>query len=74
MPVLMVDGKTEIAQSFAINRFLAKRFNLAGKDDLESAYLDSIADLYKDYFNDAKPYILVSEGFREGDKVFLNFD
>lgn len=69
MPVLTIDGKTEIGQSFAINRLLAKRFNLVGKDDIESAILDSIADLYKDYFNDAKPYILVSEGFREGDKV-----
>ena len=34
MPVLEVDG-VKLPQSAAIARFLAKRFNLAGKDDFE---------------------------------------
>lgn len=43
LPVLEVDGKV-IAQSNAIARFLARRFNLAGKDEYEQALVDGLAD------------------------------
>lgn len=69
MPVLIIDGKTKIAQSFAISRFIAKRAGLAGKDDIESAYLDSLADLYKDFWNEASIYIYTLAGYRQGDAV-----
>jgi len=41
LPVLEVDGHV-IAQSKAINRFLAKRFGLYSNDEFEAAAIDSI--------------------------------
>uniref|UniRef100_A0A914E4Y4 glutathione transferase n=1 Tax=Acrobeloides nanus TaxID=290746 RepID=A0A914E4Y4_9BILA len=42
--------------------------NLAGKDDWESAQLDSIADFQKDFANQIGPYFRVAAGFAQGDK------
>ena len=47
---------------------------LAGKDDFESAYLDSIADFQKDAASDFRPYIAVAMGFVQGDKEKLYKD
>ncbi|KAI1695524.1 mitochondrial 18 KDa protein (MTP18) domain-containing protein [Ditylenchus destructor] len=59
VPVLEVDG-IKITQSFAIARFLARRYGLAGKSDIESALLDSIADLHKDYHKGVSVTVLYS--------------
>ncbi|KAI1727518.1 putative glutathione S-transferase 7 [Ditylenchus destructor] len=67
LPVLEVDG-VQIGQSGAMARFLARRFGLAGKTDIESALLDSIADLLKDFQGEVIPYFMVAAGRREGDK------
>ena len=47
LPVLEVDGKT-IGQSMTIARFLARRYNLAGKNDLEEAEADMLVDSMTD--------------------------
>ena len=47
VPALEVDGKM-LAQSHSIARYLARKFNLAGKDDWEEA----LADMYVDNIND----------------------
>ncbi|CAF3246626.1 unnamed protein product [Rotaria sp. Silwood2] len=47
MPVLEVDG-VKLPQSLSIARFLAKQFNLAGKDNLEQAKVDAVADTIAD--------------------------
>jgi glutathione S-transferase len=47
IPVLEVDGEV-IAQSTSIARFLAKEFNLAGKDHLEQAQADMVVDACND--------------------------
>lgn len=47
MPVLEVDG-TKLPQSPAIARFLAKQFQLAGKDNLEQAKVDAVGDTIQD--------------------------
>jgi glutathione S-transferase len=47
MPVLEVDG-TQLPQSFSIARFLAKQFQLAGKDNFEQAKVDAVADTIQD--------------------------
>ena len=47
MPVLEVDG-IKIPQSAAIVRFLAKQFNLAGRDHLEQAKVDAVGDTIND--------------------------
>jgi len=43
MPVLEVDGKA-LAQSHAINRYLARQFGLAGSNEWESAQIDALSD------------------------------
>jgi len=43
VPVLEFNG-TKIPQSISIARFLAKQFNLAGKDNLEQAEVDAVVD------------------------------
>ncbi|KAI1700930.1 glutathione S-transferase 1 [Ditylenchus destructor] len=67
LPVLEVDG-IKIPQSVAIYRFLARRFGLAGKTDIESALLDSIVDLQKDFFHEIGSWFPVAAGRKEGDK------
>ena len=49
VPVLEVDGK-QVAQSMAIARFLARRYKLAGKNELEEAEADAIVDCISDCF------------------------
>ena len=50
MPVLEVDG-VKLPQSMSIARFLAKQFNLAGKDNLEQAKVDAVVDTMTDAMN-----------------------
>jgi glutathione S-transferase len=71
VPVLDIDGQ-ELAESFAIARFLGKKFGLAGKNDLEQALVDAVGDVHKDLWNETLPYFAVCAGFREGDKEKLS--
>ncbi|CAI2350007.1 unnamed protein product [Caenorhabditis sp. 36 PRJEB53466] len=48
VPVLLVDG-FEISQSQTINRYLARKFGLAGKTPEEEATADTVVDLFKDF-------------------------
>jgi glutathione S-transferase len=47
IPVLEVDS-VKLPQSFSIARFLAKQFNLAGKDNFEQAKVDAVVDTMND--------------------------
>jgi len=47
IPILEVDGKT-MFQSRAIARYLARKYDLAGKTDLEQAQADMIVDCIED--------------------------
>lgn len=48
LPVLEIDGK-QVAQSHAVGRYLAKKFNLTGKTDYDAMqcdmHIDSLEDL-----------------------------
>ncbi|VDL82880.1 unnamed protein product [Nippostrongylus brasiliensis] len=66
LPLLEFDGH-QIAQSNAINRYLAKTFGFAGKDAFESAVIDSLADQLTDYRVEIKPWFYVAAGFSQGD-------
>ncbi|EYC01089.1 hypothetical protein Y032_0110g154 [Ancylostoma ceylanicum] len=66
MPVLEVDGK-QLAQSFAIVRFLARKFGFAGRSPFEEALVDSIADQWKDFINEVQPCLLTVLGIADGD-------
>ncbi|XP_030758541.1 glutathione S-transferase-like, partial [Sitophilus oryzae] len=61
LPVLEVDGKP-VAQSLAIARFLAKKFNLVGQNEWEALKCDELVDTLGDlgqkgmrYFREADP-------------------
>ncbi|VDM78670.1 unnamed protein product [Strongylus vulgaris] len=73
MPVLEIDGQ-KLAQSFAIARFLAKKFGLAPKCPFEEALVDSIMDQYKDFQNEIRPVFRIIAGFAEGDLDKLTKD
>uniref|UniRef100_A0A1I7TS12 glutathione transferase n=1 Tax=Caenorhabditis tropicalis TaxID=1561998 RepID=A0A1I7TS12_9PELO len=73
IPVLEVDGKP-IAQSYAIARFLAKRFGIAGQNSIEEAEVNAIADQFHDYLNEVVPYMSVVAGFKPGDANQLRND
>jgi glutathione S-transferase len=47
VPVLEVDG-VKLGQSNTIARFLARKFNLAGKTEIEQARVDMIVDCFED--------------------------
>ncbi|VDM81296.1 unnamed protein product [Strongylus vulgaris] len=69
LPLLDEDGK-ELAQSNAINRYLAKKFGFAGKTPFEEALVDSLADQYSDYRIEIKPFVYTAYGFeKKGDLV-----
>ncbi|CAD5222122.1 unnamed protein product [Bursaphelenchus xylophilus] len=74
IPVLTIDGTTKIAQSQAIYRLLARRFGLAGKDDVEQAQIDSYGDFIQDLNQNARQYFLVKNGRAEGDVEKLEKD
>nr|AIT99309.1 glutathione S-transferase sigma 8 [Brachionus koreanus] len=44
LPVLIIDDKVRIAQATTIARFLAKKFNLHGTSDIESALCDMVVE------------------------------
>ncbi|CAD5213123.1 unnamed protein product [Bursaphelenchus okinawaensis] len=73
IPILEVDGKP-LAQCYAISRYLAKQFNLSGKDDWEAAKLDEAADFHKYVLTELSPYLFVLSGYRSGDRDALRKD
>ncbi|KAF8372300.1 gst-9 [Pristionchus pacificus] len=73
LPVLYVDGKP-LPQSFAIARYLAKEFGYAGKTAFEEAWADALADQFKDYLNEMKPFMMLVYGFGDGDKDQMKKD
>ncbi|KAK6045647.1 glutathione S-transferase protein [Cooperia oncophora] len=68
LPVLEVDGK-KLCQSHAILRYLAREFGYAGKTAWDQAQVDAIADQYKDFFQEIRPYFGAVLGFQKGDPV-----
>jgi hypothetical protein len=68
VPLLEVDGH-KIAQSGTILRFLAKRFNLSGKDEFEAAKADEVYSYFYDKIRAQIPYTLLLLGKAEGNKV-----
>ena len=74
VPVLEVDNGKQLNQSATIARFIAEKFNLAGKDEWERAKVNEIVDFQKDVYSELAPYFYVALGFRVGDKDQLRED
>lgn len=49
LPILKLNNGFVLSQSQTIGRFLAKKFNLYGKDEFESARIDEICDAIVDH-------------------------
>ncbi|CAO4366061.1 unnamed protein product [Caenorhabditis nigoni] len=73
LPYLEVDGKP-LAQSHAIARYLAREFKLNGQCPWEEAQVNALADQFKDYMSEAKPYFYAKMGFGPGDVETLKKD
>ncbi len=73
LPYLTIDGSTKMPQSITIARFLAKKFNLAGSDDLSHAkcdvIVDTISDLAQAYYQ--KVFFIPKEQQAEAEKKFM---
>uniref|UniRef100_A0A1I7XEN0 glutathione transferase n=1 Tax=Heterorhabditis bacteriophora TaxID=37862 RepID=A0A1I7XEN0_HETBA len=79
IPVLEVDGK-KLAQSYAINRFLARQFGIYIYIYIVFVFcflftscfflhLNNSFIFYRDYQTEIRPVVLVFLGFQEGDLV-----
>ena len=53
LPRIEIDGET-LYQSLAINRFLARKYGLAGRNAMEEAKVDMIVDCINDTFQGSK--------------------
>ncbi|CAF3123690.1 unnamed protein product [Rotaria socialis] len=60
IPVLEIDG-IKLPQSMTIARFLARQFHLTGKDNLEQAKVEAVADTATDLLNKFGPIIWYQE-------------
>ena len=53
--------------SIAIVQYLGKKYNLAGKNELEDAQILGCVEFTRDLLRDIRPYILVKIGREQGD-------
>ncbi|GMT07376.1 hypothetical protein PENTCL1PPCAC_29550, partial [Pristionchus entomophagus] len=71
LPVLEVDGH-QLAQSFAIFRYLAQEFGFAGDSPLEALWVDVTADQHKEYENKIKPALRFQGSEEEKEQLMRN--
>ncbi|KAI6170811.1 CRE-GST-7 protein [Aphelenchoides bicaudatus] len=67
VPALEVDCKF-LYQTNAIVRYLAKQYNLAGKDAWEQAKIDELHELLQEFYKEIREYTMVLHGMASGDK------
>jgi len=72
MPVLEVDG-VKLPQSLTIARYVAKTFNLAGKDNLDQAKADAVVDTIADLMQKLAPLMFEKDETKkqQGIKTFV---
>ena len=64
---------TTISQSITIARFLAKEFNLAGKNRIEEAQADMIVDCVADLLNGKFSVPKMRKSYSLENKIFIDF-
>eukprot|EP00106_Octopus_bimaculoides_P016005 XP_014783447.1 PREDICTED: S-crystallin 2-like [Octopus bimaculoides] len=52
LPMLEIDNKTQIPQSMAIARYLAREFGFHGKNNMDMAKVDYVSDCFYDIMDD----------------------
>lgn len=68
LPILNVDTQM-LLQSYAIYRYLAIKFRLAGSDVWHQAKVDEVADVLADFTAQLHPYYMIIAGVNEGNEV-----
>lgn len=61
LPTLDVEGGPRLGQSYAINRYLANEFGFAGKNAVEKAQVDMVADAMVDLVPDLAKILFTPE-------------
>uniref|UniRef100_A0A914YB26 glutathione transferase n=1 Tax=Panagrolaimus superbus TaxID=310955 RepID=A0A914YB26_9BILA len=70
LPILTINGQQQIGQSMTINRYLAKRYKLNGKTEMEDVNINCIAEYFREMMEKARPFIrYMNRGIGEGTKV-----
>ncbi|ODM90476.1 Glutathione S-transferase [Orchesella cincta] len=72
LPVLQVGDKT-LCQSNTIGRFLARKFNLAGEDEWESAKIDELVDALTDLRSEWRKFFMEQDETKKAElkKAFV---
>jgi len=61
VPIFEIDGKITLCQSGAIARYLARKYNLAGKTELEQLQADMISDCVEDALSPTTTFLYVEQ-------------
>jgi len=61
LPTLTIDGAITLGQSYAINRYLANEFGLAGKSAVDKAQVDMLADAMSELIPDLAKIMFTPE-------------
>uniref|UniRef100_A0A914ELT8 GST N-terminal domain-containing protein n=1 Tax=Acrobeloides nanus TaxID=290746 RepID=A0A914ELT8_9BILA len=69
VPVLEIDG-VMLPESRAIGIYLAKKFGLAGTDDMEFAQIEALMGYFEDFVKEIQSWFYVAIGYQQGDQVF----
>uniref|UniRef100_A0AC34G5G0 Glutathione S-transferase n=1 Tax=Panagrolaimus sp. ES5 TaxID=591445 RepID=A0AC34G5G0_9BILA len=69
LPILTINGTQQIGQSMTINRYLANKYGLDGKNEMEDIHINSIAEYFREMMEKARPFIrYMNRGLGEGTK------
>uniref|UniRef100_A0A914QZI8 glutathione transferase n=1 Tax=Panagrolaimus davidi TaxID=227884 RepID=A0A914QZI8_9BILA len=69
LPILTINGNQQIGQSMTINRYLAKKYKLNGKTEMEDIHINCIAEYFREMTEKARPFIrFMNRGIGEGTK------
>ena len=73
MPYLLSEG-VALPQSLSIARYLARKFDLAGRDELEQAKVDAVVDCIADFQNEGVRAVFSSTDKETSIKKFKEVD
>ena len=72
VPYLEIDGDLKLPQSLAVARYLAREYNLAGHNNLESAKADAVVDTCIDLMTGFYNKVFLVSDAKDKVKTILN--
>jgi len=73
LPILEIDGKHQLCQSHAISKYLGKKYNLDGSNELESAKCDEYVGVALDMRTEWRKYWFENEDQTKREKAKTEF-